>query len=78
MREHMGTRWIGIEDEAWFDDMIEYMEEHWNEIDEQPWFDDMIEYMDEHGYYNYRFRSYDDNYFGPGGYSRRGFGCMGW
>ena len=78
MREHMEARWSGIEDEEWFDDMIQYMEEHWNEVQNQPWFDEMIEYMEDRGYYHYGYGGDYGNYFGPGGFGRRGFGCWGW
>lgn len=78
MREYMEARWSGIEDEEWFDDMNEYMEEHWNEVQNQEWFNQMLEYMEEHGYHPYGYSNYDDNYYGPRGYDRRGFGCWGW
>jgi len=76
MREYMNARWTGIEHEEWFDDMDEYMEEHWNEVQNQEWFNHMLEYMEEQGYDHYRYRNYEDNYYGLKGYSGRG--CWGW
>ena len=76
MREHMEARWSGIEDEEWYHDMTEYMEEHWNEVQNQEWLNQMLEFMEEKGYNHYRYRNYEDNYYGPRYYGRRG--CWGW
>ena len=76
MRAYMEARWTGIEDEEWFDDMTQYMEEHYNEVQSEPWFEEMLEYMEDRGYYVHR--GYGGNFFGSGGFGRRGFGCWGW
>ena len=74
----MQARWGGIEDEAWFNEMVQYMEEHYTEVQSQEWFNQMLEYMEDRGYYHFDAGNYDANYFGPGNSGRRGFGCWGW
>ena len=49
MREHMDARWIGLEDQEWFNDMTQYMEEHWTEVQNLPWFIQMLKYMESTG-----------------------------
>ncbi len=77
MEDYMQTRWSGIEDQTWFNDVTQYMEEHYTEVQNQEWFNEMLEYMEDRGY-NFGSRNYDDTYFGPRSSSRRGFGCWGW
>ena len=78
MREHMEARWEGIEEDTWYNEMIQYMEEHWNEIQNQEWFSEMLEYMEEHGLYRHSYRQYEEYHPSFRSRNQRGFGCWGW